>query len=78
MKKVFTIFCLIRKDVHVPSSSYYARGNDSETDTIPLLHYVEEFTSEEAAETFLENNGDPVNGITLKEGTYIVVPTYIK
>lgn len=41
MKKVYTVYSQESKDVHVPSTDYYARNNESQTDS--MLEFVEQF-----------------------------------
>lgn len=55
MKKVFTIYLIKEKDIHVPSGDHYSRDNESETDTITILEEDRSFDSiEEAEQNLLE------------------------
>lgn len=76
MKKVFAIFKFEEKNIHVPSTDYYARGNQSETDSINIIHQVGDTfsTFEEAEKDILE--GDYSN--YGKDYTLTILPIYVK
>lgn len=74
MKKVFTIYIVSSKDVHVPSTDYYARNNEAQTDTIEVLQHFYQADTEPECETYLlENVVEPY-----KNDKYIILPTFVK
>lgn len=75
MKKVFIIYWIKDKDIHVPSQDYYARNNDSSTDTIDVLNQMQTFDTYEEAEQNLLN---PPEDSEWQKGIYVILPAYIK
>lgn len=78
MKKVYTVYSQESKDVHVPSTDYYARNNESQTDS--MLEFVEQFQADTEAEceahiAEIFQNHDHFNN-NLSKTTFIIVPTY--
>lgn len=80
MKKVFKIFKLVNKDVLTPSTDFYARHGDSNTDTIQLFEFIEEFDSEkEAMEHLSKLKSDAKEDSEMYkyvQGSYIILPSY--
>ncbi len=73
MKKVFTIYKVVSKDVHVPSTDFYARNNEPQTDSVLILQYWDHYDTEaEAEEYLLKQVSEP------GEDSFIILPTYIK
>lgn len=72
MKKVFTIFIIESKDIHVPSTDYYARNNEPSTDTVMLMRYWNHKDTEEEAMKYLEEN------ISDSKEEFVILPTYTK
>lgn len=75
MKKVYTIFIIKDKDIHVPSTDFYARNDAPQTDTVPMLQYWNHKDTEAEAEAYLLEHGAEGLG---PEESYIILPTYIK
>ena len=73
MKKVFTIFAIASKDIHVPSTDYYARNNEPQTESIETLQYVRHADTEAECEKYLLEEIEPH-----KDYSYIILPTYVK
>ncbi len=65
MKKTFQIFMFCSKEVCIPSTDYYAKGNDWSQDEVQYLRYIEEYNSEEEAIKALERIKDPQNEYTI-------------
>jgi len=75
MKKVFKIIKIENKDIHVPSTDYYARNNQPKTDSIEIEQtWVNEtFKTEEDAEKYLL---DPENSFS--KGEWRIVKSFIQ
>ncbi len=70
MKKVYRIYCVVEKEVCVPSDDFYRKGNDWQTETINTLSIVEDFDYEEEAIKYLENTD-------YSKGDFIILPVYL-
>lgn len=57
MKKVYKIVSIETKEVCIPSTDYYSRGNDWQTETVNILSYDshDEYETEELALEALKN-----------------------
>lgn len=51
MKKSFVVYQILEKEIHVPSTDYYAKGSDSETSEIITLKEIRFCDSDDEAET---------------------------
>ncbi len=71
MKKVYRIYCIVEKEVLVPSDDYYRKENDWHKETIKTLSIVEDFDTEEDAVMYLQQNQN-------SEQDYTILPVYIK
>ncbi len=71
MKKVYRIYCIVEKDVCIPSDDYHSRRNDWYKESIKTLSIVEDFDTEEEAMKELENPN-------YSKGEYTILPVYIK
>ena len=76
MKKVFKIFKLVEKEVHVDSTSYYVNGPENATiyTTEPIhLKNGNEFFNKKDAESEL----DSLSNNKFNKGEYIIKEVYI-
>lgn len=75
MIKRFKVFQIEQKNVHVPSTDFYARNNDSQTDTINILGYGSVFDTEEEA---LKDIEDRFKNSSYSEDEFVILPIYSK
>ncbi len=71
MKKVYRIYCIVEKDVCVPSDGYYSRRDEWSKDTMNTLSFLDEFDTEEEAIAHL-------NLDKYLKGEYTILPVYKK
>lgn len=78
MKKIFKIFKLASKTVHVPSTDYYARNNQPQDDELLVIEPVTCFDDQDNLMDFTseEEALNELNKFT--EGEYLILPVYVK
>ncbi len=75
MKKVYSLYRLVDKNIHVPSTDYYARNNQSDTESIITLCFMKSFNQEKEAEDYLS---EFFNSMSQVKSEYIILPSYTK
>ena len=72
MKKKYSIYLIENTIFCVPSTDFYARGNDWQTEEKNILSFIESFDTLEEAETYLEKL------IVSNKYEYTILLTYSK
>jgi len=75
MIKKHKLFRLEQKDVHIPSTDYYARPGDSQTETLSVLDYGVCFDTEEEA---LEEIEERFKNSSYEKDEFVILPVYSK